>query len=60
MWFGPYIPLKAGEYVAYVKIKFSNIIAATRDIIMQIDVVADNGTKVLALFNITKNMVKDG
>jgi len=60
VWFGPYIPLKAGEYVAYVKIKFSNITSATRDIIMQIDVVADNGTKVLALFNITKDMVKDG
>jgi uncharacterized membrane protein len=60
VWFGPYIPLEAGEYAAYVKIKFSNITSATRDVIMQIDVVADNGTKVLALFNITKNMVKDG
>jgi hypothetical protein len=60
VWFGPYASLKAGEYVAYVKINVSNITSVRRDIIMQVDVVAEKGTKVLTLFNITKDMVENG
>jgi uncharacterized membrane protein len=60
VWFGPYASLKAGEYVAYVKISVSNITSLKQDIIMQVDVVVERGVKRLALFNITKDTVKDG
>jgi uncharacterized membrane protein len=59
VWFGPYASLKAGEYVAYAKISVLNITSTRYDIVMQIDVVIEKGTKRLALFNITKDMVKD-
>lgn len=60
VWFGPYVPLEAGEYVAYIKINVSNITSIRQDIVIQVDVVAEKGMKRLALFNITKDMVENG
>ncbi|MEM5822887.1 MAG: DUF2079 domain-containing protein [Ignisphaera sp.] len=58
LWFGPYITLKKGIYVALLNIKIDILDNAT-DPLIQIDVVANKGTTTIAFFNITRNMIYD-
>ncbi|MEM4655248.1 MAG: DUF2079 domain-containing protein [Thermosphaera sp.] len=56
LWFGPYISLKKGIYVALLNIKIDILDNAT-DPLIQIDVVANKGTTTIAFFNITRDMI---
>jgi len=58
LWFGPYITLKRGTYVALLNIKIGMLDSVT-DPLLQIDVVANKGTTTIAFLNITRNMIHD-